>query len=91
MRIAHVQGNQAPTAVSHGRPDRRPRPADRGLLGESVERSRRRSLGLRLDLDGDSQHDDSTAVSPTSTYTADGNYPASLKVTDDVHAGFQNR
>lgn len=41
------------------------------------------TLSYAWDLDGDGQYDDSTAVSPTYTYTAPGTYVVKLRVTDN--------
>jgi uncharacterized repeat protein (TIGR01451 family) len=43
-------------------------------------------LTYAWDLDGDGQFDDSTAVSPTRTYTSPGNYSTRLRVTDSLGA-----
>jgi PKD repeat protein len=83
MRIAHIPGNQPPTAVATADPTAGPAPLTVQFSGSQSSDPDGDPLTYAWDLDGDTQYDDSTAVSPTRTYTADGNYPASLKVTDD--------
>jgi PKD repeat protein len=83
MRIAYVGSNQAPTAVATASPESGPAPLTVQFNGSGSSDSDGDPLTYAWDLDGDGQYDDSTAVSPTYTYTAEGSYPASLRVTDD--------
>jgi glucose/arabinose dehydrogenase len=74
--------NRAPTAVATANPTS----GDVGLTvafdGSGSSDPDGDALSYAWDLDGDGQHDDSTAQTPTWTYATAGNYVASLKVTD---------
>jgi PKD repeat protein/glucose/arabinose dehydrogenase len=83
MRIAYVGANQAPGAVATANPDNGPAPLTVDFDGGGSSDPDGDPITYAWDLDGDGQYDDSNAVSPTHTYNAEGNYSASLKVTDD--------
>jgi PKD repeat protein len=83
MRIGYIPGNQPPTAVASANPTSGAAPLTVNFDGSSSSDPDNDPLTYAWDLDGDGQYDDSTAASPTHTYTAEGSYPAALKVTDD--------
>jgi PKD repeat protein len=82
-RIAYTAGNQDPVAVATATPTTGPAPLTVAFDGSgSSDPDVGDVLTYAWDLDGDSAFDDSTAVKPTYTYTADGVYTATLRVSD---------
>jgi glucose/arabinose dehydrogenase/PKD repeat protein len=82
-RVSFTPANQAPTAVATGTPTNGDAPLTVQFDGSgSSDPDAGDSLSYAWDLDGDSQYDDSTAVSPSYTYASQGVYTASLRVTD---------
>ena len=82
-RVTFTSANQPPTAVATGSPTTGPAPLTVVFDGSgSSDPDAADTLGYDWDLDGDGAYDDSTAVAPTHTYTSQGTYTASLRVTD---------
>ena len=82
-RVTFTSANQPPTAVATGSPTTGPAPLTVVFDGSgSSDPDAADTLGYDWDLDGDGAYDDSTAVAPTYTYTSQGTYTASLRVTD---------
>ena len=82
-RVSFTPANQPPTAVATGTPTTGDAPLTVQFDGSgSSDPDAGDSLSYAWDLDGDSQYDDSTAVSPSYTYASQGVYTASLRVTD---------
>ena len=82
-RVTFTSANQPPTAVATGSPTTGPAPLTVAFDGSgSSDPDAADTLGYDWDLDGDGAYDDSTAVAPTHTYTSQGTYTASLRVTD---------
>ncbi|MEA2305887.1 MAG: hypothetical protein QOH43_3167 [Solirubrobacteraceae bacterium] len=83
-RIVYTAGNQPPVAVATA--DRTsgavPLTVAFGAATSSDPDNTTASLTYAWDLDGDGQFNDSTAVSPSFTYTAAGTYRAAVRVTD---------
>jgi PKD repeat protein len=79
----YEQPNRPPTAIATATPESGVAPLTVRFDGSgSSDPDVGDSLGYAWDLDGDGQHDDSTAVSPSHTYMSPGVYTASLRVTD---------
>ena len=86
-RVSFTPANNPPVAGATGTPTSGSAPLTVQFDGSgSRDPDPGDSLTYAWDLDGDGQYDDSTAVSPTFTYTADGVYTASLRVTDRAGA-----
>jgi PKD repeat protein len=85
-RIAYTAGgNTPPVAVAQANPTNGPLPLQVTFDGSgSGDPDPSSSLTYAWDLDGDGQFDDSTAVSPTWTYTTAGTITARLRVTDNA-------
>jgi PKD repeat protein len=82
-RVIHTAANQPPTAVASGTPTTGDAPLTVQFDGSgSSDPDPGDSLTYAWDLDGDGQYDDATAVNPSHTYTSQGVYTASLRVTD---------
>jgi glucose/arabinose dehydrogenase len=82
-RVRFTPANQPPTAVATGTPTTGSAPLTVQFDGSgSSDPDAGDTLSYAWDLDGDGQYDDSTAVAPTYTYTSQGVYTASLRVTD---------
>jgi glucose/arabinose dehydrogenase len=82
-RISYFASNQPPTAVAAATPRSGPAPLAVTFDGSgSSDPDAGDTLTYAWDLDADGQFDDSTAVRPTYTYTANGSYAAALRVTD---------
>jgi PKD repeat protein len=86
-RIQYFSANQPPTAKATATPTSGSAPLTVTFSGtQSTDPDPSDTLTYAWDLDGDGAYDDSTAVAPTYTYTADGTYTATLKVTDRAGA-----
>jgi glucose/arabinose dehydrogenase len=82
-RVSFTPANQPPTAVATGAPTTGAAPLTVQFDGSgSTDPDAGDTLAYAWDLDGDGQYDDSTAVAPSYTYTSQGAYIASLRVTD---------
>jgi glucose/arabinose dehydrogenase len=82
-RVSFTPANQPPTAVATGTPTTGSAPLAVQFDGSgSSDPDAGDTLAYAWDLDGDGQYDDSTAVAPSYTYTSQGTYIASLRVTD---------
>jgi PKD repeat protein len=82
-RIQFFSANQPPTAVAGATPTTGPAPLTVAFDGTgSTDPDPGDTLSYAWDLDGDGAYDDSTASQPTFTYTTQGSYSASLRVTD---------
>jgi PKD repeat protein len=86
-RIEFGPANRAPTAVATADPTSGAPPLTVDFDGSgSTDPDPGDSLTYAWDLDGDGAFDDSTAVSPTHTYTTAGVVTARLRVTDESGA-----
>jgi PKD repeat protein len=86
-RVSFTAANQPPTAVATATPTTGTAPLTVQFDGSgSSDPDAGDTLAYAWDLDGDGQYDDSAAVAPSHTYTSQGVYTASLRVTDN-HAG----
>jgi hypothetical protein len=82
-RVSYPAGaNQPPTAVATATPQSGPTPLAVQFNGAGSSDPDGSTLTYAWDLDGDGQYDDSTAVNPTYTYTAQALVDVGLKVTD---------
>ena len=82
-RVTFTPANQPPTAVATATPTTGDAPLTVQFDGSgSSDPDAGDTLSYAWDLNGDGQYDDSTAVNPTHTYTSQGVYSASLRVTD---------
>jgi glucose/arabinose dehydrogenase len=82
-RVTFTPANQPPTAAATGNPTTGAAPLTVQFDGSgSSDPDAGDTLDYAWDLDGDGQYDDSTAVGPSYTYTSQGVYTASLRVTD---------
>ncbi len=83
----NVGGNTPPIAVAQATPTGGPTPLTVQFDGSgSGDPDAGSSISYAWDLDGDGAFDDSTAVSPTWTYTVGGSVTARLRVTDNLGA-----
>jgi glucose/arabinose dehydrogenase len=83
-RLIYASSNRAPTAVATGSPLSGNAPLTVQFDGSgSSDPDPGTTLSYAWDLDGDGQFDDSTAINPGWTYSAAGNYTATLRVTDN--------
>ena len=83
-RIIFTPANQPPTAVATATPTTGSAPLTVQFDGSgSSDPDAGDTLTYAWDLDADGQYDDSTAVAPTYTYTTQGVYAASLRLTDN--------
>jgi glucose/arabinose dehydrogenase/PKD repeat protein len=86
-RIEYFNANQPPTAVAQAAPTTGPAPLTVTFDGSgSSDPDLGDTLSYAWDLDGDGAFDDSTAEQTAFTYTAQGTYSASLRVTDSQGA-----
>ena len=76
-------GNQAPRAVATASPTSGPLPLAVNFNGAGSSDPDGTITKHEWDLDGDGAFDDSTAVSPSFTYTQSGTYNVRLRVTDN--------
>jgi PKD repeat protein len=81
-RIEYVSTNRAPTAVADATPTTGAAPLTVSFDGTGSSDPDGDTLSYAWDLDGDGAFDDSTAAQPTFTYTSQGSYTATLRVTD---------
>jgi hypothetical protein len=81
-RITYTSANQPPMAVATATPRTGAAPLTVAFDGTGSSDPDGDSLSYAWDLDGDGAYDDSTATKPSHTYSAEGSYTASLKVTD---------
>jgi PKD repeat protein/glucose/arabinose dehydrogenase len=82
-RIRHTSSvNQPPTAVATATPTSGSAPLTVNFNGSGSSDPDGGALAYAWDLDGDGAFDDATASQPTYTYTAQGSYTATLRVTD---------
>jgi PKD repeat protein len=81
-RISYTAANQPPNAVADATPTSGSAPLTVQFDGTRSSDPEGGPLNYAWDLDGDSAFDDSTAATPTYTYTASGVYAARLRVTD---------
>jgi glucose/arabinose dehydrogenase/PKD repeat protein len=82
-RIQFFNANQPPTAVAGATPTTGSAPLTVAFNGTgSSDPDPGDTLSYAWDLDGDGAYDDSTASQPTYTYTTQGSFNASLRVTD---------
>ncbi len=82
-RVSFPLANQPPTAAAAATPTTGPAPLTVEFDGSgSSDPDAGDTLSYAWDLDGDGEYDDSTAVAPSHTYTSQGVYTASLRVTD---------
>ena len=82
-RVSFTPANQPPTAVAAATPTAGPAPLAVQFDGSgSSDPDAGDTLSYAWDLDGDGEYDDSTAVAPSHTFTSQGVYTASLRVTD---------
>ncbi|NPD04685.1 PKD domain-containing protein [Nocardioides sp. zg-1308] len=80
-------GNTPPIAVARANPSSGQTPLVVQLDGSgSADPDAGSSISYAWDLDGDGAFDDSTAVSPSWTYTTGGTFTARLRVTDNLGA-----
>ena len=83
-RITYTSANQPPVAVATASPTTGNAPLAVNFNGSgSSDPDPGDTLTYTWDLDGDGTFDDSTAAQPTYTYTVNGSYTASLRVTDN--------
>jgi glucose/arabinose dehydrogenase len=86
-RVSFTPANNPPLAVATGTPTSGAAPLTVQFDGSgSSDPDQGDSLTYAWDLDGDGQYDDSNAVAPSYTYTSQGSYTASLRVTDRSNA-----
>jgi glucose/arabinose dehydrogenase/PKD repeat protein len=86
-RVVYNGSNHPPTAVVSASPTSGSAPLTVGFDGSrSNDLDAGQTLTYAWDLDGDGQYDDSTAVSPTYTYTSNGSVTAQLRVRDPAGA-----
>jgi glucose/arabinose dehydrogenase/PKD repeat protein len=81
-RITYTSQNRPPTAVATATPTSGSPPLMVSFDGSGSSDPDGGALTYAWDLDGDGAFDDSTAIRPTFTYTAQGSYTATLRVTD---------
>ncbi len=81
-RVRYFTGNQPPIASAHASPLSGGVPLTVAFDGSGSSDPDGNPIGYAWDLDGDGQYDDSTAITPSHTYTQVGSYSVGLKVTD---------
>jgi PKD repeat protein/glucose/arabinose dehydrogenase len=87
QRIQFFGANEPPTADAQAEPTTGSAPLTVAFDGTgSTDPDPGDTLSYAWDLDGDGAYDDSTASQPTHTYTTQGIYNASLRVTDSQGA-----
>ncbi len=82
-RIEYPGSNNPPLAVATGAPTSGTAPLTVNFDGSGSSDPDSDPITYAWDLDDDGQYDDSTAVSPSFTYTSAGTYVATLRVRDD--------
>jgi glucose/arabinose dehydrogenase/regulation of enolase protein 1 (concanavalin A-like superfamily) len=87
-RIRYTAGNQPPTARVTATPQSGPAPLAVSFDGDGSTDPEGGALTYSWDLNGDGTFGDATVPNPSHTYSADGTYVASVRVTDD--AGLQD-
>ena len=86
-RLSYSASNQTPTAIAAGTPTSGSAPLTVTFSGAlSSDPDPGDTLDYAWDLDGDSQFDDSSSVSPQWTYTSPATVFVRLRVTDDAGA-----
>lgn len=85
-RIRYFDANQPPEAVAAATPTNGRLPLEVTFDASGSSDADNDPLAYAWDLDGDGQHDDSTALQPTHTYTQAGAYDVTVKVTDEPGA-----
>jgi glucose/arabinose dehydrogenase/PKD repeat protein len=81
-RIHYNVTNQPPVAVATATPTTGSAPLTVNFNGSGSSDPDGDTITFAWDLDGDGAFDDSTAAQPTFTYTSQGSYAATLRVTD---------
>ncbi len=81
IRIDYVGGNHAPVAIAHATPDNGPAPLTVQFSSAGTFDPENDPISLAWSYLGDGTTN-STAASPSFTYTVPGNYQAQLMVTD---------
>jgi PKD repeat protein/glucose/arabinose dehydrogenase len=81
-RVSFTAENQPPTAVASATPTSGAAPLTVSFDGTGSSDPDGDALSYAWDLDGDGAYDDSTSATATHTYTSQGVYTASLRVTD---------
>jgi hypothetical protein len=82
QRIQYFAANQPPVAVATASPTNGPAPLTVAFDGSGSSDPENQPLSYSWDLDDNGTFGDSTAVSPTRTYTQPGTYTVRLRVTD---------
>ena len=82
QRIQYTVANQQPTAAIAADPLRGPAPLAVDFDGRGSTDPDGDPLSYAWDLDDDGQFDDSTSSTPSRTFTTDGAYRVSLRVSD---------
>jgi PKD repeat protein len=85
-RITYTPANQPPVAVAAANPTTGAAPLTVAFDGTGSSDPDGNPLSYAWDLDDDGAYDDSTGTKPSYTYTTEGRYTASLRVTDSVGA-----
>jgi glucose/arabinose dehydrogenase len=85
-RIIYTVGNRPPTARISAKPTDGNAPLTVAFDGSASTDPEQRPLQYSWDLNGDGQFGDATGPTASHTYTANGTYTASLRVTDDQGA-----
>jgi PKD repeat protein len=85
-RVNYYAGNQPPIAGAQASPSSGGVPLTVAFDGSGSSDPDGDQIGYAWDLDGDGQYDDSTASTPSRTYTQIGSYIIGLKVTDSQGA-----
>ena len=85
-RISYASTNQPPVARLTATPTTGAAPLTVAFDGSTSSDPEGGAMSFAWDLDGDSAFDDSTATTPSYTYTSSGVYTAALKVTDNAGA-----
>jgi PKD repeat protein len=82
--IRRITHNHKPVARATANPTTGPAPLTVDFDGTGSSDPDGDTLSYAWDLDDDGAFDDSTAAQPTYTYTSDGSYTASLRVSDSL-------
>jgi PKD repeat protein len=85
-RIRYTAGNQAPRAVASAAPTAGNTPLTVNFSGATSNDPDGDPITFAWDLDDDGAYDDSSSANPTFTYTSNGVYQVSLRVTDSLGA-----
>jgi glucose/arabinose dehydrogenase len=85
-RIIYTVGNRPPTARISAKPTDGNAPLTVAFDGSASTDPEQRPLKYSWDLNGDGQFGDATGPTASHTYTTNGTYMASLRVTDDQGA-----